>query len=84
MRIGKGTNILLVKGTVYTGMKGISARIIVITSASSDAGRLMNKLTIQLFSVSKSRNENCRNRIATCPGRLEHECSQVLFNVHAL
>ena len=58
MRTGKGTNILLVKGTAYTGMKGISARIILITSASSDAGRLMNKLMIQLFYVSKSRNEN--------------------------
>ena len=63
----KGTNILLVKGTAHTGMKETRARTTMITSASGGIGHLkkslkkkkqkmMDKLTIQPLSVSKSRN----------------------------
>ena len=60
--VGNGTNILLVKGTVHTGMK---ERTTLITSASSDIGHLekiwkkkkqkmMDKSMIPPLSVSKS------------------------------
>ena len=39
----KGTNVLLVKGTVHTGMKETRART-TTTSASSDIGRLKKSL----------------------------------------
>ena len=59
---------MLVKGTPHTGMKETRAKATMITSASSDIGRLkkslkvkkkkkkMDKSTIQLLSVSKSRD----------------------------
>ena len=58
----KGTGILLVKGTSHTGMKETCVKTMMITSASSEVGRLkkslrkkmMDKWTIRPLSVSKS------------------------------
>ena len=36
----EGTNILVVKGTTYTGMKDVCTKDIMITSASFGVGRL--------------------------------------------
>ena len=59
----KGTNFLLVKGTLHTGMKETRAKTTMITSASSDVGRskkslkkMMDKSRIRPLSVSKSRD----------------------------
>ena len=61
----KGTNILLVKGTLHAGMKETCAKTTMITSASFDIGCLKDipeeeddddKLTIQPLSVSKSKD----------------------------
>ena len=63
----KGTNVLLAKGTLYTGMKETRMKTTMITSASSDVSDLkeslkkkrrmtMDKSTIQPLSVSKYRD----------------------------
>ena len=42
--IWKGTNVLLAKGTVYTGMKGICEKFTMLTSGSSDVDHLKKLL----------------------------------------